>query len=241
MPPGMDPSFLFRSPLLSDAENNNLMAAAAAEKARAMMLMSGARPPPPLGFFPGAAIAAAAAAAAAGQQGPNAPPAGAAPSPGGMVLPPGVQSLPQLYTLGNSRENPAPLSLPPGFISQWQVAAAAAAGLQNQLGLLASSAGPTPGTPTSPQTIAPGSSASPPAGAPGAPPVRPIFPTISPSGPQRFSPYIIPPKRSPSPGNGGSSPGNVNVVGSPGGSPVSVKNEEEQRLSPGSPEGSPKP
>merc|ERR1711953_660801 len=29
-PPGMDPSFLFRSPLFSDAENNNLMAQAAA-------------------------------------------------------------------------------------------------------------------------------------------------------------------------------------------------------------------
>ena len=41
----MDPSLLFRSPLLSDAENNNLMAAAAAEKARAMMLMTaGMRP-----------------------------------------------------------------------------------------------------------------------------------------------------------------------------------------------------
>ena len=81
MPPGMDPSFLFRSPLLSDAENNNLMAAAmAAEKARAMMMMSGRPPPPALGpmpspmghpgagqLFPGAALAAALAASASGQ------------------------------------------------------------------------------------------------------------------------------------------------------------------------------
>ena len=45
-PPGMDPSFLFRSPLLSDAENNNLMAAAAqAEKTRALMMMGAVRPP----------------------------------------------------------------------------------------------------------------------------------------------------------------------------------------------------
>eukprot|EP00094_Tigriopus_californicus_P006082 TCALIF_05858-PA protein Name:"Similar to TBX20 T-box transcription factor TBX20 (Gallus gallus)" AED:0.14 eAED:0.14 QI:197/0.71/0.5/1/0.57/0.62/8/0/483 len=65
MPPGMDPTFLLRSPLLSDAENNNFMAVAAAEKARAMMMMGGGRPPHPshqLGFFPGAALAAAAAA-----------------------------------------------------------------------------------------------------------------------------------------------------------------------------------
>ncbi|XP_059089570.1 T-box protein 12-like [Tigriopus californicus] len=106
MPPGMDPTFLLRSPLLSDAENNNFMAVAAAEKARAMMMMGGGRPPHPshqLGFFPGAALAAAAAAS----QG---------------VLPP--TSLPQIYTLGNSRENPSPLSLPPGLF-QW--------GLQNQL------------------------------------------------------------------------------------------------------------
>lgn len=59
-PPGMDPSFLFRSPLFSDAENNNLMAQAAAqaEKARAIMMMNAAAairgpgpgqlPPPPL-------------------------------------------------------------------------------------------------------------------------------------------------------------------------------------------------
>ena len=46
-PPGMDPSYLFRSPLLSDAENNNLMAAAAAaEKTRALMLMGGGLRPP---------------------------------------------------------------------------------------------------------------------------------------------------------------------------------------------------
>ena len=52
MPPGMDPSFLFRTgPLFSDAENNNLMAQAAAEKARAIMMMNAAaavRPPGPL-------------------------------------------------------------------------------------------------------------------------------------------------------------------------------------------------
>merc|ERR1719273_158989 len=51
LPPGMDPSFLFRSPMFSDAENNNLMAAAAAaEKARAMMMMGAVRPPtgPPI-------------------------------------------------------------------------------------------------------------------------------------------------------------------------------------------------
>ena len=46
-PPGMDPSYLFRSPLLSDAENNNLMAAAAAaEKTRALLLMGGGLRPP---------------------------------------------------------------------------------------------------------------------------------------------------------------------------------------------------
>ena len=74
MPPGMDPSFLFRSPLFSDAENNNLMAqAAAAEKARAIMMMNAAaagvqvRPPGPLPppLFPNPSALAALAASSA--------------------------------------------------------------------------------------------------------------------------------------------------------------------------------
>ena len=84
MPPGMDPSFLFRSPLFSDAENNNLMAqAAAAEKARAIMMMNAAaavRPPGPLPppIFPNpsalAALAATSAATTTASSLPQLPP-----------------------------------------------------------------------------------------------------------------------------------------------------------------------
>ena len=192
MPPGMDPSFLFRSPLLSDAENNNLMAAAmAAEKARAMMMMSGRPPPSALGpmpspmghpgagqLFPGAALAAALAASASGQphhhglpplSQPNQLPLPAPPSvttaKNGNTSPPAMSltpnkisplepassgppqpptSLPQLYTLNSSRENPLPLPLPPALFSQWsavhQAAAAHQAMMAHQANLINTSA-----------------------------------------------------------------------------------------------------
>ena len=297
MPPGMDPSFLFRSPLLSDAENNNLMAAAmAAEKARAMMMMSG-RPPPGLGpmhspmphpgagqLFPGAALAAALAASASGAP---IPPPGLAPPPlsqpsqlslpappivatskNGNVSPPSMAitankppsvetnstvpptSLPQLYTLNSSRENPLPLPLPPALFSQWsavhQAAAAHQAMMAHQANLINTSSSPsssisTLGRGASPPRLmsaSPNISKTSPASSPTLPSSsqvpslgissllqhsptsstgshvsgggvpasdirqpRPVFPsaagiTMS----QRFSPYVIPPKRStPSP------------------------------------------
>ena len=137
----MDPSFLFRSPLLSDAENNNLMAAAAAaEKARALMMM-GARPP-----------------------GPIMPPPPLFPSSVPTTIPRTVTtssaSLPQLY-------KPENLSL----ISHWSAI--------HQAALLASAEA--------------AKRASPPTSSPG---VRPLFPGMP---PMRFTPYIVPPKRSNSP------------------------------------------
>ena len=199
MPPGMDPSFLFRSPFISDAENNNLMAAAmAAEKARAMMMMSGRPPPPGLGpmpspmshpgagqLFPGAALAAALAASASGAPVPPpglAPPPLSTPSQLSLPAPPSVvtskngtasppamaitpnkpppvetnssvppthppTSLPQLYTLNSSRENPLPLPLPPALFSQWsavhQAAAAHQAMMAHQANLINTSSSPS--------------------------------------------------------------------------------------------------
>ena len=145
LPPGMDPSFLFRSPLLSDAENNNLMAAAAAaEKARAMMMMGarppgppggplGPPPPPPLGLFPNAALAALAA---------STNNANLIPSRGPPITTSAPSSLPQLYsTLGSNRENP--LGLSPALFSHWNAlhqAAALASATSNNNGLQMTSA-----------------------------------------------------------------------------------------------------
>ena len=310
MPPGMDPSFLFRSPLFSDAENNNLMAAAAAaEKARAMMMMTGRPPHPalapigsPMGhpgagqLFPGAALAAALAASSSGAP---VPPLGLVPPPlsqanqlslpappaistskNGNISPPGIginqssskvpsmetnssvpphppTSLPQLYTLNSSRENPLPLPLPPALFSQWsavhQAAAAHQAMIAHQANLISTSPSTTTSLPTlgrgssppriisaSPNIITSSPSSSPtipkissgivnsPAGPLGisallqqsssssvGSPVaagiagtadirlpRPVFPTAAAALgiTQRFTPYVIPPKRStPSP------------------------------------------
>ena len=152
LPPGMDPSFLFRSPLLSDAENNNLMAAAAAaEKARAMMMM-GARPPgppggplgpppPPLGLFPNAALAALAA---------STNNANLIPSRGPPITTSAPSSLPQLYsTLGSNRENP--LGLSPALFSHWnalhQAAALASATSNNGLQMTSASSCSSPESP----------------------------------------------------------------------------------------------
>ena len=308
MPPGMDPSYLFRSPLFSDAENNNLVAAAiAAEKARAMMMMTG-RPPPPPGFgpisspmghpgagqlFPGAALAAALAASATGAPVPThglAPPPLSQPNQLSLPAPPSVTaskngnasppaiaiapskippvepsssgplhpptSLPQLYTLNSSRENPLPLPLPPALFSQWSAVHQAAAAHQamiahqanlintspsstSSLATLGRSSSPTrlsSGSPNIPKT-SPSSSPTLPkissyiANSPAAPLgvssflqhspssstgshvasgivgttdiklSRPGFPTAAALGiSQRFTPYVIPPKRStPSP------------------------------------------
>ena len=153
LPPGMDPSFLFRSPLLSDAENNNLMAAAAAaEKARAMMMMGarppgppggplGPPPPPPLGLFPNAALAALAA---------STNNANLIPSRGPPITTSAPSSLPQLYsTLGSNRENP--LGLSPALFSHWnalhQAAALASATSNNGLQMTSASSCSSPESP----------------------------------------------------------------------------------------------
>eukprot|EP00095_Tigriopus_kingsejongensis_P009328 maker-scaffold1014_size70868-snap-gene-0.7 protein:Tk09328 transcript:maker-scaffold1014_size70868-snap-gene-0.7-mRNA-1 annotation:"t-box transcription factor tbx20" len=188
-PPGfMDPALLFRNPLFSsDAENNNLMVAAvAAEKARAMMLMGGRHSmgPPP---------------ASAGEL---------------QALLAAHQS--QLYSMNVAISRPPPGHMPPSLLSQWS--AMQAAGLQSHLGLLAASQGcsilsgtastsssassgssplvsptssVTPSSVVSTSLSSPHMLASP----------RPMFPTLSPLGLQRFSPYVIPTQRrgSPSP------------------------------------------
>ena len=224
LPPGMDPSFLFRSPLLSDAENNNLMAAAAAaEKARAMMMMGarppgppggplGPPPPPPLGLFPNAALAALAA---------STNNANLIPSRGPPITTSAPSSLPQLYgTLGSNRENP--LGLSPALFSHWnalhQAAALASATSNNGLQMTSASSCSSPESPkpsSSPVTtsvlptsgglMAAGVAAS--VGQPPQPPssdlrlARPLFWDKLPVPPpaMRFAPYIVPPKRSTSP------------------------------------------
>ena len=231
MPPGMDPSFLFRSPLFSDVENNNLMAAAmAAEKARAMMMMTG-RPPPGLGpmpspmghpgaaqLFPGAALAAALAASASGGQIP--PPGMALPpisqasqlslpapptvatSKMGNISPPAMgitpnkispldtnsavpphppTSLPQLYTLNSSRENPLPLPLPPALFSQWSAVHQAAAAHQAMMAHQANLINTTSAATSSISTLARGSS--PPRLMSGSPNISKISPSTSPTLP----------------------------------------------------------
>ena len=317
MPPGMDPSFLFRSPLLSDAENNNLMAAAmAAEKARAMMMMSG-RPPPGLGpmptpmghpgagqLFPGAALAAALAASASGAPVPPpglAPPQLSTPSQLSLPAPPSVTtpkngntsppamamtpnkpptletnstvppthpptSLPQLYTLNSSRENPLPLPLPPALFSQWsavhQAAAAHQAMMAHQANLINTSTSPsssisTLGRGASPPRLmsaSPSISKTSPASSPTLPSSsqvpslgistllqhsptsstgsqvsgsgavasdirqpRPVFPSVAGMGvSQRFTPYVIPTKRSTP------SPNRISPMSDQQSSPVSV-------------------
>ncbi|XP_040582060.1 T-box transcription factor TBX1 isoform X2 [Lepeophtheirus salmonis] len=167
--PGLDPAFLLRSPLLSDAENNNLMVVAA-EKARAIMLMNGrgGHPPHHLGFFPPLTSG-------------NSPSGVGPPSGPGYVPHPGLlmgsppTSLPQLYTLNAaSRENPSPLSL----FSQWSAVQAA--------GLLASSSSTITNTTSTPSSSPPTSS-----GSSSCVPSRP-----SPfSSSLRFSPYILPPSK----------------------------------------------
>jgi hypothetical protein len=242
LPPGMDPSFLFRSPLLSDVENNNLMAAAMADKARTMQMfmMAGGRPPgppqgPPFGMFPGAAISAAAAAAASAQQ-PGMPPGmpGGPPpttSPGSLPLP-GMQSppttsavgMPQLYTLNSTRENPALLSLPPGLLSQWQMAAAA--GLQNHFAVAAAA------------QQAAAAAGIPPLTAPGTPPIstsppaRPkaIFPPLNSS--PRYSPYPLLPKKGSMSPPSLSSPTAAPASASPVPSPRSNNSSSPRAMSP---------
>ena len=193
----MDPSFLFRSPLLSDAENNNLMAAAAAaDKARAMMMFGGMRGPAPPGppglfqgqpspgFFPGAALAAALAAASSSNSGG---PSNISPRMGSSPPSPSQQSqLPQMY--GNSQNGQAAL------ISQWNAVHQAAAAHQAAFAAAVSAAqGKGNFLPTSsPPMTSPGSSTS--------PVLR--HPSSLPVGFQRFSPYVIPPHKqrsSPSP------------------------------------------
>ena len=185
-PPGMDPSFLFRSPLLSDAENNNLMAAAAqAEKTRALMMMGAVRPPtgpmmPPPPNFPNYALAAISSGA----------PSVASTLAAALTTTTASLSAPQLNTISQNRDN---LNL----ISHWSAIhqAALANSLQQQM---ASEANKRSSPPTG----------APPGAPPGAPhpfiPTstadlrlsRPLFP-VMPS--MRFSPYIIPTTKSSSP------------------------------------------
>ena len=205
MPPGMDPSFLFRSPMFSDAENNNLMAAAAAaEKARAMMLM-GARPPgppgplgpppPPLGLFPNAALAALAASSPT-----SANPASRVPITTSAGSNP---SLPQLYTLGSNRENPLGLSPALFNISHWNAlhqAALASAATSNGLQMASSSSSPeSPKPSSSPITtsVLPMSPLLTSVTSSTGVASRPLFPGLPPT--MRFTPYVVPPKRSTSP------------------------------------------
>lgn len=199
----MDPSFLLRSPLLSDAENNNLMAAAAAaEKARAMMMFSGLRGPAPPGpppgffpgqpgpgFFPGAALAAAlAAASSSGSNGPAPPRMGSSPSnlPHIAASPPSPSQpgLPQMY------QNSAPSQ---ALLSQWNAVHQAAAAHQAAFAAAVSAAQGKANFPSqsSPPLLPVTSSAS---------STSPVL-RHAPIGFQRFSPYVIPPLKrgSPSP------------------------------------------
>lgn len=185
----MDPSYLFRSPILSDAENNNLMAAAAAaEKARAMMMMGASRPPGPIGgggphpLFSNAALAA----LAASQQ----PPTTKSPSSSSS-------SLPQ-YNLN------------PALFSHWNaIHQAALASVATSNGLTLTSSGlslPSQCSPESPKpSRSPGSSSGTPPGLSSlasASDLRLARPLFAGMPPLRFSPYVIPPKRSsPSPNN----------------------------------------
>ena len=184
-PPGMDPSYLFRSPLLSDAENNNLMAAAAAaEKTRALMMMGAIRPatgppvmpPPPL--FPNPALAALTSGAASSVAASAA--AAAALTTTTVVTP----SPPHLNTISQNRDN---LSL----ISHWSAIHQAA--LANSI-QMASEANKRSSPPTPQPIITPSTTSD-------LRLARPLFPNIMP--PMRFSPYIIPTAKrmSPSPPN----------------------------------------
>ena len=186
-PPGMDPSYLFRSPLLSDAENNNLMAAAAAaEKTRALMMMGAIRPPtgppvmPPPPLFPNPALAALTSGAAASSVAASAA-AAAALTTTTVVTP----SPPHLNTISQNRDN---LSL----ISHWSAIHQAALANSIQMASEANKRS-SPPTPT-PPIITPSTTSD-------LRLARPLFPNIMP--PMRFSPYIIPTAKrmSPSPPN----------------------------------------
>ena len=208
-PPGfMDPALLFRNPLFStDAENNNLMvAAAAAEKARAMMLMMSGAPRPPA------------------PQGPPPPPPMAAPnsSPPSAALPPTSADLhqaliQQMYAARAAQSASAAMpGLPPSLLSHWSAMQAAA--IQNSLSAAAAAAAAAgaAGGSTSPATSSGSSPLSSPTGAvtttaPMLPsPPKPgsglVFQSVAPQ-PQRFSPYVIPKRSTPSPSRSSASPG----------------------------------
>ena len=222
----MDPSFLFRSPLLSDAENNNLMvAAAAAEKARAMMMM-GARPPgppggplgpppPPLGLFPNAALAALAASSTTNSIINQASiTTSVASNP----------SLPQLYsTLGSNRENP--LGLSPALFSHWNALHQAALASATSNGLqITSNSNECPKPPSSPITT---SVLSPMAASVTSSAdlrlARPLFPGL----PQmRFTPYVVPHHHIPTK-RGTTSPSSISNPDVERSSPVSEKMRPE--------------
>lgn len=170
-PPGMDPSFLFRSPIFSDAENNNLMAQAAAqaEKARAIMMMNAAaavRPPGPLAppLFPNPSALAALVATSTNTT--------------------TASSLPQYLTTlsSNTAGGPRPTEVAPGAALNPALFSAHYAAL-HQAALQLDKTSPV-------------SSPSSPPGASGL--TRPLFPVIP---PMRFSPYVVPPlkRSSPSP------------------------------------------
>merc|ERR1712020_186007 len=150
-------------------------------------------PPPPLGLFPNAALAALAASSPT-----SANPASRVPITTSAGSNP---SLPQLYTLGSNRENPLGLSPALFNISHWNAlhqAALASAATSNGLQMASSSSPESPKPSISPITTSV---------LPMSPlltsvtsstvATRPLFPGLPPT--MRFTPYVVPPKRSTSP------------------------------------------
>ena len=220
-PPGfMDPALLFRNPLFStDAENNNLMvAAAAAEKARAMMLMSAAaaaRPPPPPPPPPqppqGAPLATPL--SAPNSSPPSAPPPPSSPAAAAAELHQAL--LQQMYAARAASAAPSLPGLPPSLLSHWSAMQAAA--IQNSLSAAAAAAAAGGGSTSPAATTSSGSSPlSSPTGVSAVtttPPTGPLLPSPKPlvfqsaPQPQRFSPYVIPKRTTPSPSRSSGSPG----------------------------------
>lgn len=214
-PPGfMDPALLFRNPLFSSDAENNNLMVAAVAAEKARAMML------------------------MGGRHHMAPP----PVTAGELQALLAAHQSQLYTMNAAISRPHAGQMPPSLLSQWS--AMQAAGLQNHLGLLASSVTQAmPGTPStassSPSSgssplVSPTSSGMGPVSSPHmlASP-RPMFPTLSPlGGLQRFSPYVIPNSKqggsSPSPPRSPQSPPHrrlsaspIEVHGSPKSSPAS--------------------
>jgi len=235
--PGLlvDPAMLFRSPIFGasalphpptsgaqDVENNNMMlAAAAAEKARAVMALSAARTPP---------TAAPASTSSATTSQPQSSPAASTPSPAELLA--AQQSLFALRAASG-----APPGAPhPALMSQWSAMlsnAMAASQAQHLQAMAVAAAASTPAsssttvaalaTPSPSSSSSPLSSPSPMQTASGSKPA--VFPGMPPLSLQRFSPYVLSSRRSPSPGRKSGSP--LATAGKPEASPPTTGNEEE--------------